>query len=405
MTAVTALLGRFRPTVRLRLTLIYGGLFLLTGAVLLSVNYGLVRRNLEARGQRIAIAPEKELAGSDVIFDALLPPAGARVYSADKAEIQAALEEIEAEFRNDALDTLVVQSSVALGVVAVASIGLGWLVAGRALRPLAQVTAAARRLSENNLHERLALEGPPDELKELADTFDAMLARLEAAFASQRRFAANASHELRTPLAIQRTVVDVALADPDSSPEDLRAMGVAVRDAVDRSEQLIDGLLVLARSEQAVSDAEACDLGKAATQALDQADAEAAERDLRIDARLDPAPTTGNRVLLERLVANLIQNAVRHNHDGGWLRVETGYDVELHRAWVRVRNGGDAIPADAVDGLFEPFRRAVPDRTGSARGMGLGLSIVRAVTITHGGRVRAVAPPEGGLDVAVSLPA
>ena len=215
------------------------------------------------------------------------------------------------------------QSIVALGLMALASVGLGWAVAGRALAPLTRVTATARKLSQDNLHERLALGGPNDELKELADTFDAMLARLESAFESQRRFVANASHELRTPLAIQRTLVDVALADPDTSPADLRVMAAALRDAVDRSERLIDGLLVLARSEQGNVPREPVDLMAAAALALDQSAAEIAAGGLRVERALGPATVVGSRVLVERLVGNLVQNAVRHNQAGGWVKVET----------------------------------------------------------------------------------
>ncbi len=227
-----------------------------------------------------------------------------------------------------------------------------------------------------------------------------MLGRLESAFESQRRFVANASHELRTPLAIQRTLVDVALADPDTSPDDLRTMAVALRDAVDRSERLIDGLLVLARSEQGDIPREAVDLAAVATVAVDQCSAEAAARDVRVEHRLLPTPVTGSRVLLERLVGNLVQNAVRHNVPGGWVKVETGPEGRL-----RVTNSGPVVPPDQVTGLFEPFRRLAPDRVESSRGVGLGLSIVRSVARAHGGDVHATARPDGGLDIAVALPA
>jgi signal transduction histidine kinase len=397
--------GRFRPTIRLRLTLLYGGLFLLAGAVLLGVNYGLVRNSLDDRLEPVAVEFSEGLAPGTPIFDELVPvpgtPVGGVRVQGPSDEAAAALARLEEQFRNKALHALVVQSSVALGIMAVASVGLGWLVAGRALRPLAQVTATARQLSEDNLHQRLDLAGPPDELKELADTFDAMLERLEAAFEGQRRFAANASHELRTPLSIQRAVVDVALADPDTSTEELRAMAVAVRDAVGRSEQLIDGLLVLARSTPASLEREPCDLAEAAAVALDQAAAEMAERRLTVERRLAPAPVAANRVLLERLVANLVLNAVRHNGEAGWLTVET-----LPGATIRVRNSGPVITPDQVDGLFEPFRRAAADRTRprEGRGVGLGLSIVRAIVTSHGGSVHAHPLAEGGLDVTVTLP-
>ncbi len=393
---------RFQPTIRLRLTLLYGGLFLVAGAVLLTLNYALVRRGLERQSGPIGVTVDAPMSGSATFLPdnnvQFVRPAPQLVTS-DGRPIEDVLVAYQARLADTALDELVVQSIVALGLMALASVGLGWAVAGRALAPLSRVTATARKLSQDNLHERLALSGPNDELKELADTFDAMLARLESAFESQRRFVANASHELRTPLAIQRTLVDVALADPDTSPDDLRVMAGALRDAVDRSERLIDGLLVLARSEQGDIPREPVDLAAAATLALDQSAAEAVAGDLRVERRLAPATVTGSRVLVERLVGNLVQNAVRHNVVGGWVTVETGPGGR-----VRVTNSGPVVAADQVEDLFEPFRRLAPDRVESARGAGLGLSIVRAVAKAHDGDIRADARPEGGLEVTVTLP-
>jgi len=386
-----------RPSIRLRLTLVYGGLFLVAGAILLAVNYALVSKGLHDRVRQIEIPVEGVVLEAPAFTTLPAPTAGAQVLDAED------IRRYEADVRNQALHQLVVQSSIGLGVMALVSVGLGWLVAGRMLRPLQQVTGAARQLSQANLHQRLALEGPQDELKELADTFDGMLARLEAAFDSQRRFVANASHELRTPLAIQRTLVDVALADPDATPDDLRRMAVGVRDAVDRSERLIDGLLVLARSEEGRVPAEAVDLAAAARQAIDQCREEATAAGLRVDPRLEPAATTGSRVLVERLTANLVQNAVRHNLTGGWIEVETATAGGTAR--VTVRNSGAVIPPEQVPRLFEPFRRLSPDRVESTRGVGLGLSIVRAVTTAHGGTVTAEPLGSGGLAVTVSLPA
>ncbi len=392
--------GSFRPTLRLRLTLIYGGLFLAAGAVLLTLNYALVRRGLERQAGPIGVSVDaveghglKAVAATPVVAPA------AQIVTSDGQRLEDVLLAYQTELRDDALHELVGQSIVALGLMALASVGLGWAVAGRALAPLSRVTATARRLSQDNLHERLALEGPADELKELADTFDAMLGRLESAFESQRRFVADASHELRTPLAIQRTLVDVALADPDASPADLRVMAAALRDAVDRSERLIDGLLVLARSEQGHVPQEPVDLAAVAAAALDQSAAEAVVAGLRVDRALAPATVVGSRVLVERLVGNLVQNAVRHNVAGGWLAVVTTSDGR-----VRVTNSGPVVPPDQVDALFEPFRRLAPDRVESARGVGLGLSIVRSVTRAHGGEVGATARAGGGLEVVVSLP-
>lgn len=394
----------FKPTIRLRLTLLYGGLFLAAGAVLLTLNYALVRRGLERQAVPIGVSVEAGVVPGVAAF----PPGGSvqfvrpapQVVTTDGQRLEDVLLDYQAQLRDDTLHELVVQSVVALGLMALASVGLGWVVAGRALAPLSRVTATARRLSQDNLHERLALAGPQDELKELADTFDAMLARLEAAFDSQRRFVANASHELRTPLSIQRTLVDVALADPGTTPEDLRVMAAALRDAVDRSERLIDGLLVLARSEQGHVTYEPVDLAGAAAAAIDSSAAEAAAGGLRIDRDLAPATVVGSRVLVERLVGNLVQNAVRHNVPGGWVAVETSADGR-----VRVANSGPAVPPEQVDALFEPFRRLAPDRVDSVRGVGLGLSIVRSVARAHGGAVRALARSSGGgLDVTVTLP-
>ncbi|HEX7277498.1 MAG TPA: ATP-binding protein, partial [Acidimicrobiales bacterium] len=392
----------FRPTIRLRLTLIYGGLFLAAGAVLLTLNYALVRRGLERQAGPIGVSVEAGLPGSvgfapdeNVQFVRPAP----QIVTTDGQRLEDVLLTYQAKLRDDTLHELVVQSIVALGLMAVGSVGLGWVVAGRALAPLSRVTGAARRLSQDNLHERLALGGPQDELKELADTFDAMLGRLEAAFESQRRFVANASHELRTPLSIQRTLVDVALADPDTSPDDLRIMAAALRDAVDRSERLIDGLLVLARSEQGNVPREPVDLAAAVVAALDQSAVEAVAGGLRVERTLVPATVTGSRVLVERLVGNLVQNAVRHNAPGGWVAVATTPEGR-----VRVTNSGPVVPPDQVEALFEPFRRLAPDRVESARGVGLGLSIVRSVVKAHGGEVRATARAGGGLDVTVSLP-
>ena len=404
-----------QPTLRLRLTLIYGALFLVAGAVLLTLNFALVQRGLDRQEGRIGMRIEG-LAGAvpGEALDFVRPaPDPSMLVTADGRRLDQVLAEYQAELRDTALHQLVVQSSIALGIVALASVGVGWVVAGRALRPLTKVTATARRLSEANLHERLALDGPDDELKELADTFDAMLGRLEAAFESQRRFVANASHELRTPVSIQRTLVDVALADPDTSPEEFRTMAIAVGDAADRSESLIDGLLVLARSERGDLPRDPVDLADVVTAALDQVAADAAAAHLRVERDVHPAPMTGSRVLLERLVANLVQNAVRHNQEGGWLRVHTGTDGST--SILSVANGGPTLTADQVPALFEPFRRLSADRqtsdrrqpadrVDSSRGVGLGLSIVRAVAVAHRGGVRAEPLTSGGLIVKVRLP-
>ena len=386
-----------RPSVRLRLTLVYGSLFLVAGAVLLLLNYALVRSNLpspdmdvQGLGPTEALLPGPELEPLQGIGDEA---------SQERAETFRRRAE---RFRQQTLDQLVVQSGIALGVMSVASLGLGWLMAGRVLRPLKEITATAQRLSEENLHERIDLGGPDDELKELADTFDAMLARLDAAFDAQRRFIANASHELRTPLAIEQAMIEVALADPDADVDALRALAEKVHRVSARNQRLTESLLLLARSERAVESSEVVDLARAATEALAQVDADRGARRLAVRTALAPAPVCGDRALLERMVANLVENAVRHNHDDGWLRVATG--VEGNRVVLAVSNSGSLLPPEAVDALFEPFRRFQGDRTRSDQGAGLGLSIVRAVVDAHGGEVAGRALAEGGLEITVRLP-
>jgi signal transduction histidine kinase len=392
-----------RASVRLQLTLVYGGLFLLAGAGLLAVNYALVRSHFSLPFDTKVQAPlptpgEPVPAGRTVVFLGSAPGSDQLVVNVrDMAD----LKRVRRQLETAALNQIAAQSGAALAVMALVSIGLGWLVAGRVLRPLAAITATARRLEGSTLHERLHFQGPQDELKELADTFDQMLGRLDAAFETQRRFVANASHELRTPLAIARTEVDVALADPDTAPDELRAMAGRVLEANQRSERLIEGLLTLARSERQLRAREPVDLAVAAADALEVAAREVERLGLRVSRMLGAAPVAGDRALLERLVANLVENAVRHNRPGGWVEVDTGRAGPL--AVVRVANGGPPIPPDQVATLFEPFRRLEADRTGSDRGAGLGLSIVKAVAAAHGGRATARPLEDGGLEVTVEL--
>lgn len=404
-----------RVTVRLRLTLLYGALFVLAGAVLLTLNYAMVRRNLPSEDVVVsnaepggfftgpAAAPDAAFAPSAV--DGVPPgdmPMSGLIVNGEHMPIEM-LRQLPGQVRARALHQLLVQSATALGLMAVASVGLGWVVAGRVLRPLHDITATARRLSEQNLDERIGLAGPPDELKELADTFDAMLGRLDAAFDGQRRFVANASHELRTPLTIMRTEIDVTLADPDAGPEQLRSMAHTVSYAVDRCERLIESLLVLARSELAVGEPQPIDLAIATRSAVAQLAGPAQSSALRVESTLDPAPMEGIAALVEQLAQNLVDNAVRHNRTGGWVHVTTG--VVDGEAMLRVANSGPVLGADEVASLFEPFRRAGRDRTVSVRGAGLGLSIVRSVVAAHGGRVSARPFKDGGLEMTVLLPA
>jgi len=296
---------------------------------------------------------------------------------------------------------------VAVAVITLAGVAAGYLVIARALRPLQRVTATAQRLSGETLDQRINYTGTDDEVAELAATFDAMLDRLSAAFETQKRFVANASHELRTPLAVMRTEIDVTMSDPEADMEEFRRMGTVVRDASERANALVDSLLVLARSEaqagRRLVRKVPVDLADGATAALSAVGREVGRLGLEITTDLRPALVVGDPSLLERLAGNLIENAVRYNHGQGrvWVRTET--DGAVARLVVG-NTGFEVEPAD-VPKLFEAFRRGVRDRTGSGRGAGLGLSIVRAVTDAHGGTVRAEPLTDGGLEVVVTLPA
>jgi hypothetical protein len=380
-----------RPTVRLRLTLLYAGVLVVSGALLLGASYILVKRNLNVDPATVKAVTNQRLG----VPDASSPPPG---LTEERLEIT---RQVQADLGDHALAELRRQYALALAAMALGAFALGWVMAGRALRPLSAITHTARRVSEDSLDQRIGLYGPDDELKELADTFDGMLARLDAAFATQHRFVANASHELRTPLAVIRTEVDVALADTDATAEELRAMAERVRDASDRSERLIESLLTLARSEAAVPRQDHVDLAAAVELAIDAVAREIRESGLSVRKQLDHAPVRGDRRLLERLVANLIENAVRHNVRGGWIEVATG--VEGDGAVLRVQNGGDRIAPETADRLVEPFERGARHARGS--GAGLGLSIVRSVADAHGGSLCVEARPDGGLAVSVNLPA
>jgi signal transduction histidine kinase len=305
---------------------------------------------------------------------------------------------VQDQILGGALHRLLIEYAVALLLMTAISVLIGWLLAGRALAPLRDITATARRVSSENLGERIDLPGPADELRELADTFDGMLARLDSAFASQRHFVANASHELRTPLAIMRTEVDVALADPDASAAELREMGEAIRDTVDRCERLIASLLLLARSEAATGHEEPVDIAALAGDCITDMWARAQEAQIEIRDDLEPAWTSGHPGLLERLIANLIDNGIHHNVPGGYLQVQSRTDGD--KIELLVANGGAPLDPKRVQELTQPFRRL--DR--SVRGFGLGLSIVRSIAQAHHGTTTLLAPASGGLEVRVTLP-
>jgi signal transduction histidine kinase len=376
------------PTIRLRLTALYGLMFLVMGAVLLTIGYELVRHNVNGPGD---VRAELRRLG----YYVPPRPPGFQPRLTGDSIYEAAL----AVLRANELHRLLIEYVVALAAMTMVSIAAGWLLAGRALRPLRNITATARRVSGENLGERIDLAGPADELKELADTFDGMLGRLDAAFGSQRRFVANASHELRTPLAIMRTEVDVALADPDASVEELRRMGDAVRETVDRCERLIEGLLMLARSEAATGREEPADLAALAADCVTDLRAQARAANVEVRDDLEPAWTRGEPALFERMIANLVDNGIRHNRPGGYLRVSTR-TVAGHVRLIVANDGPVIHPADA-EKLAEPFRRL--DR--GAGGFGLGLSIVRSVVVAHGGTIEIRAPQAGGLEVHIELPA
>ena len=371
-----------RTTLRWRLTLVYGAVAVAVGLLLLVLSLVLVQRALSV-----------EFRNSDRLAVSL--PGGQLL----------TLKDYQATLRAEAMSTLLNQGLLALALLGALGVGLAYYLAGRVLQPLQDITSAAQRLSAERLDARIDLAGPQDELKQLADTFDAMLGRLEASFEAQRRFVADASHELRTPLAVMRTEVDVALADPDASTDDLRASAAVVRDATMRADRLVDSLLLLARSDRLEVDGlplrEQVELPEVVEQALAAVRVEAQARGLHVLTSYAPAPVLGDSGLLERLAGNLVENAVRHNVDGGWLRVDTGV-VQGH-ARLQVSSSGPVVPSQEVAGLFEPFRRHGTART-SRRGAGLGLAIVRAVARAHGGTAVADARPDGGLTVTVDLP-
>jgi len=407
-------------TIRLKLTLWYGGLFLAAGILLIAINYFMVRDSL-------AVAPEKARAAvaeqfgiprellevtfpGDRLFqfgDSRTPGRSDRVELYVETEngvlvsVPQLLRQAQLELKKEALRQLWTRSLLALAIITVLAFGLAWLVAGRMLRPLQAITSTARRLSVSNLHERIALKGPRDELKELADTFDEMLARLDAAFQAQKDFVANASHELRTPLTIIRTEIDVALSNPNPDPEELREMGAAVAEAVERSERLIDSLLVLARAESSPGTAE-LDLADIAEQEVERVSPQAELSRLQLELDLRPTPVRGDPELLARMVGNLVENAVRHNFEDGWFSVKTG--TQDGQAVLEVANSGPLIPPEELDRLFDRFYR--PDRSRSRKtgGFGLGLSIVKSVATAHGGQVKLEALEGGGLRVTVTLP-
>jgi signal transduction histidine kinase len=384
---------RPRLTVRARLTLLYTGLFAVCGAIVLAVSYALVAQ-LGAPG----LVPRPGSRGSIPASIGALCLSEQPGPHPDKQLLrQCIFQLLGAQQQRDlTLSHLLEYSLITLAVVVALAALLGWIFAGRALRPVHRITAAARAASERNLSARVAPSGPRDELRELAETFDAMLGRLEAAFEGQQRFIANASHELRTPLAVMRATADVVLDNPDSTPGDLRGMAADIRIAADHAEHLVATLLILARNERGLTVHEEVDLATVVEDVLDAA----ALGDRRVHATLEPAVISGDPVLAERLVANLVDNAVRYNAAAGDIWISTRSAEGSSE--LTVANTGSVISEADAERIFKPFQR-LSDRT-SHDGFGLGLAIVASIAAIHGGAVTARPRADGGLSVTVAIP-
>jgi signal transduction histidine kinase len=379
-----------RRTIRLRLALLYGGVFFISGAILLALIYGAVANTHHAYTQ-VVPAPLIVSRSSQAPIPQL--PQGVRSVHVSV---------VDSHQRIADLQVLAIVSVIALAVMAAVSMGLGWLIAGRVLRPLRTITTTARDISATNLHQRLALEGPNDEFKELGDTFDGLLGRLEQSFQSQRQFVANASHELRTPLARLKTLAQVALADPDASVESLRAAHERVLVSEQQLEGLIRALLNLASSERNLEHREPVDLMAVTEEVIAARHQEIEQRDLVLNATLYGARLEGNRQLIEQLVANLLDNAIDHNVAGG--RVDVTTTTTEGQAILSVANDGPVIPAEELDRLRQPFQRLGAERTSHGDGHGLGLSIVYAIATAHETSLAVNPQPAGGLHAEVRFP-
>ncbi len=386
--------ARPRLTVRARLTLLYTGLFTACGAIVVAVSYTLVAQlgTLSQGRQQGKEPPANVEAFCQSQLQSASPDPGVVV----KCNAAGYFQQGAQSQRDLTLSHLLQYSLITLAVVIALAAVLGWIISGRALRPVHQITTAARAASEHNLSARVAPTGPRDELRELAETFDEMLARLQAAFEGQQRFIANASHELRTPLAVMRATVDVVLGNPDSTRGDLRAMAADIRTAVDHAEHLIGALLILARNQHGLAVREETDLATVAEDVLDTAYV----GDLRMHAALEPAVISGDPLLAERLVANLIDNAIRYNVPAGdiWIGTRT----MAGSSQLTVANTGPVISPDDVSRIFQPFQR-LSERT-AQEGFGLGLAIVASIAAIHAGTVTARPHDGGGLSVTVTIP-
>lgn len=394
-----------RTTIRTRLALVHAAVFAAMAIVLVCGIYALTSRSLPAqsadprsRVERALGLPAGTLVGTRPLRR---PPVAPVSPQPDRRTLQRVAAGVQTQTRSELLSRLLTFSAALVLATTALTFAIGWITAGRSLRPLRRITARARTLSENDLSDPIALEGPSDELRELADTFDEMLARLDRAFAAQRLFAANASHELRSPLTRIRTKLDVTLGKPEVTRADLEEMGTSIRGAIDRSAALIESMLVLARARGQLLRREVA-VDELASAALTALQGELAERRIAVTSTLGSCTVSGDPFLLEQLVRNVVENAVLHNVDGGWMHVRTEANGI---ARLRVANSGALPPDSSVDDLFLPLHRGSPDRIYlPVAGFGLGLSIVREVSEAHGGRVTAEPLADGGLSVEVALP-
>jgi signal transduction histidine kinase len=374
----------------------YGVLFFVVGFLLLAFGYVLLRYvAIQNPGEHADLIAHELHLSQAYLQQQITSPSGGQ------ETVGAFIQQVEDEVVSELLDVLLGVTFWALAFATLVSVVAGWWMAGRMLRPVQEISAVARRLSATTLHERIDLEGPKDELRQLADTFDDMLGRLELAFVAQREFVSNASHELRTPLAIMRTELDVTLADPATDAKDLRRMAETIRSAIARSEDVIDKLLVLAESQDLVEH-DRVDMARVAAIAVERHTMAASARGLTFQLDAQPSTVLGDDALLERLVDNLVENAVRYASPEGAIQVQVGLGDD--RVTLRVMNAGDLIAPDETPRLFERFYRRGTSRSRHTGGSGLGLAIVAAVAEAHGGRASAEAPPDGGLIVTVTLP-
>jgi signal transduction histidine kinase len=399
-----------KTTVRWRLAALYGGLFLASGATLLAITYALVDHATVSRTPHILSLPG--------VRQRITPPGASTPRQSEQVRVNRPPPGFEAiissptgrdivrfvgsQQRISDLHQLEIESGIALAIMALISGTLGWLIAGRVLRPLRTITVTTRQISERNLHRRLALRGPSDELRELADTIDGLLERLETAFDTQRRFVANASHELRTPLTTARALLEMTMSDPEATLDTFRETSRQVLEENERQEQLIDALLTLAQGQRGLDHREILDLARVTGDVLGRLAPEIEAHGLELCGVTEAALVSGDRRLIERLVTNLTENAIHHNIPNGHIR----FDVETcdGHATVMVTNSGPAVPSGEIDRLLQPFQRLAAERTGPHDGLGLGLSIVAAVVDAHGAELGLSPRAGGGLHVEVRFP-